>query len=483
MLKRAPNIVRAGLLAGFLTLALPAPAGAASVYWGANIGAHLTGGQPPYDMTAADAFEGMVGKRMSLIAYSLPWVSCDEQLCTFKRFPRAQMEAIRRRGSIPVFGWASYAQPLVRNQVQPAFKLSRISEGAYDEEIRRWAADARDWGRAFFLVFNWEMNLDGIWPYSSEITTEKNPGDFVAMWRHVHRIFRQEGATNATWVWCPNSVYANSTELTGLYPGDDVVDWTCLTAYNWSWGWRSFADMVGPTYDQVQALAPSKPVLLGETGSTEKNGSKAAWITDMLGNQLPRRFPNIKGFAWFEQNDPEVGENWLLESSPASLAAFRGGIASGYYADASFGEVSSPIPPPSRVKRCVARRSKATGRRVIVCRKDTVIRSLQVRQRIRRGSRLPSAVRADRGTFRFILARDARVTVRFERRLGRRYRAVPGAVRLRLGRGSRGISFAGRLSRRAALRPGRYRARFTATDAKGQASKTVRGTFTLVRGA
>ena len=106
----------------------------ALAYWGANIGPHLTGATAPYDMTAADQFESMAGKRMSLMEFSLPWAYCNTDPCSFIPFPTNQMEAIRQRGSIPVFGWASYSQPLT--MIEPDFTLAKITNGRYDGYIR-----------------------------------------------------------------------------------------------------------------------------------------------------------------------------------------------------------------------------------------------------------------------------------------------------------------------------------------------------------
>ncbi len=236
MVTRARNIVAAALVAICVASGTAAPAGAASVYWGANIGPHLTGATAPYDMTAADQFESMAGKRMSLMEFSLPWAYCNTTPCSFIPFPTAQMEAIRQRGTIPVFGWASYSQPLTMNE--PDFTLAKIASGAYDDFIRQWADDARDWGHPFFLNFDWEMNLNGVWPYAESVNGNRT-GDYVKTWRHVHDIFRQEGATNATWTWCAVAEYPGSLGLQGLYPGDDYVDWSCIDAYNWDYRFTS----------------------------------------------------------------------------------------------------------------------------------------------------------------------------------------------------------------------------------------------------
>jgi hypothetical protein len=59
----------------------PAPApsstpAASSIYWGAWIGKQLTGEQPPWDMGAANKFEEMAGKKLSILNFSAPFANC-----------------------------------------------------------------------------------------------------------------------------------------------------------------------------------------------------------------------------------------------------------------------------------------------------------------------------------------------------------------------------------------------------------------------
>ena len=124
---------------------------------------------------------------------------------------------------------------------------------------------------------------------------------------------------------------STSTPLASLYPGDAYVDWTCVDGYNFGTipmktdSWKSFYAVLKPTYDQLLALAPSKPILIGETASTEYGGSKAAWITDMLKTQLPLNFPKIRALAWFNWNIYENGGtyDWQIESSASAAIGLR----------------------------------------------------------------------------------------------------------------------------------------------------------------
>jgi hypothetical protein len=338
------------LLASACLVATPAPASAAApdAYWGAYLGNQFNGAEPPWDMSGSDAFESLVGKKMSLLEFTLPWAKCYTLPCDFLPFPADSMDAIHARGKIPVFGWASTRQPA--NSTQPWFQLRDVFEGDYDRFVTRWATRAREWGHPFFMRFNMEMNICGLWSYS-ECRNGNEPGDYVRAWRHVHRIFTSVGATNVKWVWCPNVEYDGSIKpLASLYPGDGYVDWTCLDGFNWGTnpagfasGWTSFNNLFGPTYALITGLiAPTKPMLV-ETASTEWGGSKAEWITRMF-NQIATNYPYIKALLWFDRYDG--GMDWQLESSLTARAAFATGINTPRYATSLFGALTTDLISP-----------------------------------------------------------------------------------------------------------------------------------------
>jgi hypothetical protein len=311
-----------------------------SIYWGAWIGKQLTGDQPPWDMGAASKFEEMAGKKLSILNFSAPFANCPASggACSFYNFPVNEMNAIRARGAIPFYSWASQSIPSTRTE--PDFQLSDVISGTYDAYIRKFAEAAKAWGHPFFLRFNWEMN--GRWfPWSEGVNGNK-PGEFVTAWRHVHDIFTSVGATNVTWVWCPNiDPNGEFLSLASQYPGDDYVDWTGLDGYNWGTNpakpdrWRSFDQLYKSTYDKITAsVAPSKPLMISEIGSTEYGGSKAAWIQDALA-KIPASYPKIRGMLWFEQFDD--GMDWPIETSSSATQAFAAGIQNPAYAGNQFG--------------------------------------------------------------------------------------------------------------------------------------------------
>jgi hypothetical protein len=326
-------------------------------YWGAWIGSQLTGTEAPFDMNAVSAFEAQAEKPLSLINFSSPFAACPEadaplSSCTFSAFPRTQMEAVRGHGAIPFFSWASDSTPVSTSE--PEFQFADVIEGKFDSYIRGFAREAAAWGHPFFLRFNWEMN--GNWFPWTERTNGNEAGEYVEAWRHVHDLFEEEGATDATWVWCPY-VDPNATlqsPLASLYPGDEYVDWTCLDGYNWGPSatpprhWRSFSYLFGPTYRQItESIAPSKPMLVGETASSEvgenESQTKAGWIHNLFA-ALPTEFPRIQGLLWFDKDEDM---DWPIETSEAARKAFAAGIADPRYrADEFAGLTTSPIPTP-----------------------------------------------------------------------------------------------------------------------------------------
>ena len=321
---------------------------AAPLYWGATIGSHLTGTQAPWDMTAVTNFEEEAHKGVSLVQFFQPFANCGGSSCSFYSFPTTPLENIRIHGAIPVLSWSSQSIP--SSLQEPDFQLSDVIAGRYDTYIRNFAAASKAWGHPFFLRFNWEMN--GNWFPWSEGVNGNRSGEYVSAWRHVHDIFAAAGATNVTWVWCPNVDYNNSlAAIASDYPGDDYVDWTGLDGYNWGTnpakpgGWKSFNQIYRSTYRYiVETVAPSKPMAIGEVASSEYGGSKSAWIKTML-TDLPAEYPKIRALLWFDKYDS--GMDWPIETSSGATSGFSEGIQNAAYTGSAYRALgASAIQPP-----------------------------------------------------------------------------------------------------------------------------------------
>jgi len=181
--------------------------------------------------------------------------------------------------------------------------------------------------------------MNGDWVSWGGNANGNSPQDYIPAWRHVHDIFVQEGADNVMWVWSPNrdgSTSAAQATFNTYYPGDAYVDYVGINGYNWGtlyntpqWisSWQSFEEVIRYSYD-VAVANTNKPIVICETATTEvggnaQNGGKAQWITDAF-NILPSRFPRVAMLAWFNVNKET---DWRVESSTASLDAFRAAVA------------------------------------------------------------------------------------------------------------------------------------------------------------
>jgi hypothetical protein len=319
----ATNSAGSGWALSNATGVVQSSSGGTRIYWGAYMeGSDTYGsgyGDAPWDSNTWSRFESHAGKKVSIVHWGLaaPW-SHDFTYFT------------------PAFNKVQAAGDLSLVDMNTgSVRLRDIANGVYDSSLRTWVQQAAAWGHPFFLRFDWEMN--GKWfAWGTTSTNQNTPSDFVNAWRHFYNLAASAGASNITWVWCPNTDFTGSVPLEQVYPGDAYVDWTCTDAYNWgpSTYWRSFSTIFSATYNHLLQIAPSKPIMIGETGSAEVGGSKASWTSDALATQLPQYFPKIKALVW--QNWPgyknSVWYPFQIESSSSAQSAFATAISSSYYA-------------------------------------------------------------------------------------------------------------------------------------------------------
>ncbi len=230
--------------------------------------------------------------------------------------------------------------------------LRDIAAGLYDSSLRTWSQQAATWGHPFFLRWNWEMN--GYWlPYSrasQPASTTSTPGG-------ASTPATQAGASNVTWVWCPNIDRGTlHALLTGLprrqlrrldLPGR-------LQPVEQNRRGRASPRSSRPATTNCSSLRRQADHDRREI-SEEAGGSKASWITDALATQLPTQLPQDQGaglvqLAQVPGNRSTTGGRGRSSPRPRRRAAFHNGIASSYYAPGgSFGNLQlltkiNPLP-------------------------------------------------------------------------------------------------------------------------------------------
>jgi mannan endo-1,4-beta-mannosidase len=217
-------------------------------------------------------------------------------------------------------------------------RFTGYTSGAHDGYLDQEAAAAKAYGATIYIRPWAEMNGD--WQdfqptASGSAKFGGTPAQFIAAWQHVVNRFRLDGATNVRWVFNPTAdTYAQTTNVSTIWPGAQYVDVLGMDGYNWGNGggltWRSFDNIFTAQYQRLTALSPTDPVWICEFGSKEPtmsdgapidpNDSKAQWYIAALAST---NFPRVKALIAF---DADKERDWLVTSSPAVPTAIRAGL-------------------------------------------------------------------------------------------------------------------------------------------------------------
>jgi cellulose synthase (UDP-forming) len=265
------------------------------------------------DLSEVASFERSARARASIVMWYADW--------QHGKVNQAQLQAVRRRGSIPEITWEPW--DYLRGRHQPRYTLASIIAGRHDAYIRSWAVGLRAYGNPVLLRFAQEMN-GGQYPWAEGVNGNR-PGQFVKAWRHVYNIFKRAHARNVRWVW--SELARGGAPLdAGEYPGDAYVNIVGLSGFNggsslrgWG-GWRSFGGVFDHSLAMLKAIAPRTPVQISEVGTARAGGSVTGWVTDMFHDLA--RHPEVRSLVWF---DVRKQADWRI-TSPRLAAAFAAGL-------------------------------------------------------------------------------------------------------------------------------------------------------------
>lgn len=262
---------------------------------GAYYGYYLTDNNLHPENPATSVLEG---ENTSLTMYYQDW---NEESKFNKRF----MDNLYEQGVIPVVTWEPSDLKKLDAKINEMGKTSEVvTSGEYDEHIREWAKGAKSYGKPMFLRFAHEMN--GNW-YAWGDLNENSADEYIAMWRHVHKIFTEVGADNVIWVWSPNNTnhFGKTDTVMNFYPGGAYVDWAGYSAFNWGNTnykqplWRKFDYISYDVYNTLSIL--NKPIMVSETSSVSTGGNKETWFLNTLGLDIPK-MDKIKAVVMFNQD-------------------------------------------------------------------------------------------------------------------------------------------------------------------------------------
>jgi hypothetical protein len=271
------------------------------------LGAYVALSGQSSTQAAIKARERAMGRPYDLVVTYYNWTD---------PFPDSGEAAIAAGGSTPLMAWY-----LPDKYTGSPASLSAITSGADDAWITTQAQAIKAFGHRVFLRLAPEMN--GNWYHYSG-----DPAAYVAAWRHIWDVFNQAGATNVTWVWCPNLTPGN---WDAYYPGSAYVDVIGVDGFsNIAYTWQTFQQMFGGFFAHFAAFAPGKPQMVVETATnsgagapTVGIGSAASFIAGMqsyLKDVAGPRY-DVIGVCWFD-TDTNNGINWRVDQTTQSWQAW-----------------------------------------------------------------------------------------------------------------------------------------------------------------
>lgn len=264
-----------------------------------------------HDVTPQDVtrYEQAVGRKTAWIYFSDNWFES-------RKFPGAMCAWIRDLGKIP------YVRLMLRSDVdqehaEKIFTLQRIVAGEFDVDLRAWGRDARAFGSPILVEWGTEPNGDWFaWNGRWNGGAQEGPARYVAAYRHIVDLMREEGATNLQWVWHVNwydEPERKWNAFENYFPGENYCDWVALSAYGPTTpqtdeGTESFRFKIDKAYPRLTSIAPNKPILIAEFGSDLHNRQVEVvrWAKAALEDLFSNRWPVIIGFCWWNegwQND------------------------------------------------------------------------------------------------------------------------------------------------------------------------------------
>jgi hypothetical protein len=244
-------------------------------------------------LSAVDQLQQRIGRRLDIVHIYLKPAAT---------FPTASDLAFIRQGSTLLVSWA-------------LSDTRGILAGRYDSLIRERAQEIRAIGKPVFLEWRWEMDRPNL---RAEVGS---PAGYIAAWKHIRRIFVQQHADNAVWVWCPTAKGFTGGYAPAYYPGNSQVDWICADAYP-GWGQqRSFATIIQPFLNW--AAQHAKPIMIGEYGVPVSYGDngRARWLRSAAQTVLSH--PQIKALVYFDSNGTGLAPQTSFVLDASALQAFR----------------------------------------------------------------------------------------------------------------------------------------------------------------
>jgi len=233
---------------------------------------------------------------------------------------------------------------------KPEIKWTQITAGEFDDALREQATGLGALGKPVMVTFDHEVDSP------KRLGQRGTAEEFVAAWRHIHRLYAAAGARNIVWVWVVTGYEDNLASVASVYPGNEYVDWVSWDPYNVSGcksgrvkpkQWKSFAETVGPFYEWLQnegaraGIDKDKPYILSEFGTVADPGDPTAaarWYAEIPA--ALEKFPRIKALQLW--NGKVDTCDYRIERQPHTISAFGAVARTPTFASAATGLAQGP---------------------------------------------------------------------------------------------------------------------------------------------
>ncbi len=202
-------------------------------------------------------------------------------------------------------------------------------------QMQTWARQIKDFNAPVYFSFNHE-------PETAISKANGTAAEYKLAWQKFITVLRNEGVTNAEYVFIGTAFGFGRGRAQQYYPGDAYVDAIGADAYNWytcrpgaANRWFSMQELV----DRMMPFAmehPNEALMLPEFGTTEDPedpSRKAQWYAEaqqLFKKDVP--YPYTR-FTLINEYDTLNKCAFRPDSSPESLLAFTAWLKDPYYYD------------------------------------------------------------------------------------------------------------------------------------------------------
>jgi hypothetical protein len=202
-------------------------------------------------------------------------------------------------------------------------------------DMLTWATRIKNLGVHVYFTFNHEPE--------TALNASGEGADFVAAWRKVITVFREQQVTNADFLWIMTAYSFKAKDrrrAIDWFPGDAYIDYIGADAYNWyhcrpgtNTPWKSLQSLLDPVRLFAQGRH-TKGLMVPEWASTEDPAQpdrKARWFADAQALFKQPGWEGFKAVLYYNKTSKYPNCRWFVDSSPASLAAFQALANDAYY--------------------------------------------------------------------------------------------------------------------------------------------------------